>query len=234
MLTILQNDQDVPIGSYGEYLSTAGIESRLVMAFAGESLPDPSSCSAVIALGGAMGVHDEGRHPFLRQVKRFIAGCVRMDVPFLGICLGGQLLADVLGARVSSGICCERGVLPVHLNPEGSSDPLFSGIPNPFLSFQWHNDSFDLPQGAVTLASSPACPQQAFRFGRAYGLQFHPEVNSDIIANWCREIPGDPPMTEVEAGELLYDFTCRQDAYYSVSHRLLENFLGISCNSLLP
>jgi GMP synthase-like glutamine amidotransferase len=227
MLTVIQNDPDVPLGSYGHYLETFGVKSRMIRPYAAELIPAPGSCSAVIVLGGAMGVHDVEKYPFLSDVKSFISDCVNLKIPFLGICLGGQLLAEVLGATVSSGIHPERGVLPVNLTVQGFSDPIFSGISNPFISFQWHNDSFELPQGAIHLASSPACPFQAFRMGNAWGVQFHPEVNQVIVANWCRCIAENPPLSPEESDVLIGDFKVNNGEYSKASSRIVENFLRI-------
>src|SRR6266508_1905717 len=175
MLTIIQNDPEVPLGAFAGYLAEAGVPFRLVPAYAGDHLPELNTVSAVIVLGGAMGVHDGHHYPFLAEVKAFIGESVRGGIPFLGICLGGQLLADVLGGVVTSNACGEKGTLTVRLSPEGKDDPLFAEVAEELVTFQWHNDCFALPNGAVALASSAVCPGQAFRFGtNAYGLQLHP------------------------------------------------------------
>jgi GMP synthase-like glutamine amidotransferase len=116
----------------------------------------------------------------------------------------------------------ELGTLPVTLTPEGQADRLFSGIPPQFHSFQWHHDSFDLPADAVLLATSPACPHQAFRAGScAWGLQFHPEVTAEIISDWCAW----DKTTAARKDELLAEFAAVSVDYNSVACRLLENFL---------
>lgn len=228
MLTVIQSDPHVPLGTYGDHLSGFGIQFRLVQAFSGDTLPSPETCSGVITLGGSMGVNDTDQFPFLNVIKPFISDCVKTGTFFLGICLGGQLLAQVLGAKVSSGVHPERGMLPIHLTPQGVLDPLFSNTSNPFLSFQWHNDSFELPFGAQFLAVSPLCPCQAFRYGNAWGVQFHPEVDSSIISAWCTEISGDPPLPEQEASVLLDDFDAKYRNYSDESRNILGNFLLIA------
>ena len=228
MLTVIQNDAFVPIGVYGDYLAACGIPFRLLNAFSGDTLPAPESCRGVIILGGSMGVNDTAQYPFLDDLKAFISGCLKQKTFFLGICLGGQLLAQVLGAKVSSGVHPERGMLPIYLTPQGTLDPLFSSTSNPFLSFQWHNDSFELPPGAHSLAVSPLCPCQAYRSGNAWGVQFHPEVDSSIISSWCSELSGDPPIPEQEAAALLGDFDARYPVYADESRIILDNFLLIA------
>ncbi|WP_243688400.1 type 1 glutamine amidotransferase [Geotalea toluenoxydans] len=166
MLLVVQNDPRVPLGTYADYLAEAGAPFRTIRPYAGEALPNPAGIGAVIVLGGAMGVNDVAKYPFLDGVKDFIADTVACKVPLLGICLGGQLLAHVLGAPV---VCNspwgEKGTLPVTLTVPGSADPLFREIDRRFMTFQWHNDSFAIPNGGELLASSSTCPNQAFRFG---------------------------------------------------------------------
>ncbi|HLO25932.1 MAG TPA: type 1 glutamine amidotransferase [Geobacteraceae bacterium] len=225
MLVIIQNDPEVPLGVFADYLADAGTPYTTIPAYRGEPLPPAGEVSAVIVLGGAMGVHDGDRYPFLAALKGFIRECAALGIPYLGICLGGQLLADALGARVTSNACGEKGTLAVHLSPEGGGDPLFAGLPQEFISFQWHNDCFDLPAGAVQLASSRACPGQAFRFGNSvYGLQFHPEVDRTIVDCWARWSEETAPV----ADQFLAVFAAREEEYRSASRRLLRNFITLS------
>lgn len=224
MITLVQNDPEVPAGSIGELLRIYRITSRTVRVFAGEELPAPCASSGVIVLGGSMGVRDVERFPFLVEVMSYIRAVAALDIPFLGICLGGQLLAAALGATVHSGSHGEKGVCPLFLLDPAFDDQLFTGLQTEPLTFQWHDDSFDLPKGATLLASSAACPNQAFRFGRhLYGLQFHPEVDREIVAAWSRGTTGE------EASRLiLEEFVRTEEIYRAFSRGLLENFLRLS------
>ncbi len=225
MVLVVQNDPEVPVGSYGEQLDEAAVPWRLVRPFAGEQLPGTCELAAAIVLGGAMGVHDTAKYPFLSTVREFMDACVRADLPLLGICLGGQLLADVCGAMVSSGQWGEKGVHGVTLTDAGGRDPLFTGIPREFVTFQWHNDSFALPAGSVLLASSLACPNQAFRIGQhVYGLQFHPEVTTDVVAAWAR----GTRATSSDWEEYVAAFAEHAPAYRPAAARLLANFLSLA------
>lgn len=220
MILIVQNHGDVPAGIYAEFLQKARIPFRILRPDLGEVFPSPHSAMAVIVLGGYMGAHDEEIYPFLRELKAFIRDCVASDIPFLGICLGGQLLAAILGAEVTAQARGEKGLVQLTLTAEGEHDPLFDGIPPAFPAFQWHNDSFALPAAAQWLAFSPVCPGQAFRYGRAWGVQFHPEVDQAIIQRWSRG--------SAAAEFYLRDFSRREVLLRSFGVRLLGNFLAIA------
>jgi GMP synthase-like glutamine amidotransferase len=131
-----------------------------------------------------MGVYEEDRHPWLAAEKRLIAEAVAAGTPYWGVCLGAQLLAASLGARVRTGPSPELGVLAVRLTPQAALDPVFAGAPQSFSTLQWHGDTYELPVGAVHLARSEAYEQQAFALGRAYALQFHLEVDSALAESW--------------------------------------------------
>lgn len=219
MLHIIQNDPEVPPGNIIDNLT---IPFVIHHPHRDGCLPDPDQIPALIVMGGAMGANDDQRHPFLGDLKNLIRSVVAAQIPYLGICLGGQLLAAVLGAKVASKRWEELGTLKVSLTEEGKADRLFRGIPELFGTFQWHHDSFDIPDGGVLLASSAACPHQAFRVGdSAWGLQFHPEVTEPIIRNWCAWDCSTAARTE----ELVAAFSSGADNYHTVAKQLLDNFL---------
>jgi GMP synthase (glutamine-hydrolysing) len=224
MVVFIQNDPEVPAGVYAEYLAETGIPFVIVELFGGGMIPPLRDTSTVVVLGGAMGVHDTGKHPFLLKVKDHIRAVLDSGKPYLGICLGGQLLADVLGANVSSGSHGEIGTHSIALTGDGIDDPLFRSIPGRFTTFQWHNDSFAIPDGAVRLATSECCPNQAFRFWEnAYGLQFHPEVNEKIVTSWCKGFDSGttPPH------QIITTFKDTESPFRIVSIQILRNFLDI-------
>ena len=181
---VLQHIACEPPGVYEDVLRERGATLTRVEVDAGDELPDWREFSAIVAMGGPMSANDDSAHPWLRGEKELIADAVRASMPFWGVCLGVQLLAASLGARVYAGAEPEVGVLPVELTEEGRRDPVFSALPPSVPALQWHGDTFDLPPGAVRLAGSPAYPNQAFRFDHAYGVQFHLEVSSGMAREW--------------------------------------------------
>jgi len=182
-LLVLQHIACEPPGVYGDVLDERGLELVRVELDEGYALPSWREFDAIIAMGGPMSVNDD--LPWLADEKRLIAEAVRAGTPYWGVCLGVQLLASALDARVYAGGEPEVGVLPIWLTAEGLADPVFAGLPPSFPSLQWHGDTFDLPRGAVRLASSPAYTNQAFRFERAYGVQFHLEVSPSMAREWA-------------------------------------------------
>ena len=173
-------------GAYDTELDRRGVEREVVEIDTGEKLPDWNEFDGIIAMGGPMSVNDEADHPWLVEEKRWVADAVRAGKPFFGACLGVQLLASALGAPVYPLAQAEVGLLPVIRTQEGVADAVIGGLAEPLVTLQWHGDTFDLPEGAVLLASSPAAPNQAFRFGdAAYGIQFHLEVTPEMAEQWA-------------------------------------------------
>ena len=182
---ILQHIACEPPGAFSDVLGERGAETVTVELDEGEKLPDWREFSHIIAMGGPMSVNYDAALPWLTAEKRLIAEAVRAGKPFWGTCLGVQLLAASLGAKVYRGPALEIGLLPVKLTEAARKDPLFRGFPEDLLTFQWHGDTFDIPDGGVRLAASEVCPNQAFRWGdRAYGIQFHLEVSPELARSW--------------------------------------------------
>ncbi len=185
---VLQHIACEPPGVFEDVLEEHRVALHRVELDEGEPLPDWRGFDAIVAMGGPMSVNDEATLPWLSDEKRVIGDAVRAGKPFWGVCLGVQLLASALGARVYPGLEPEVGLLPVELTDEGRDDPVFGGLESDLATLQWHGDTFDLPAGAVRLARSPAYANQAFRFGRAYGVQFHLEVSAEMAREWA-EVP---------------------------------------------
>ena len=154
----------------------------------GEPIPDLDSYGLMVVMGGPQDVWQESEHPWLVEEKAAIRQfVVEMRRPFLGVCLGHQLLAAALGGDVRTARAPEVGVMTVELTSDGETDPLFRGMGSPMTVFQWHGaEVSELPAEATVLASSPHCAVQAFRYGeRAYGLQYHVEITGDTVDEWA-------------------------------------------------
>jgi GMP synthase (glutamine-hydrolysing) len=155
-----------------------GYSLRTIALFNNEPLPSTADFDGLIIMGGPMSIHDEDIYPWLRAEKALIAAAIREGKKVLGICLGAQLIAAVAGARVYQNPQKEIGFWPVRWTEEAGE----RGWPADEVVFHWHGETFDLPAGAVLLASTDACVNQAFLLGdRVLGVQFHPEVTPEII-----------------------------------------------------
>ena len=182
---VLQHIACEPPGVFEDVLLERDSELVRVELDEGDLLPDWREFDAIVAMGGPMSANDDAQLPWLAGEKRLIGEAVRAGTPYWGVCLGVQLLAASLGARVYAGSAPEVGVLPVELTLDGLMDPVFEGLPHEVLTLQWHGDTFDLPHDAVRLAGSPAYPNQAFRVQKAYGVQFHLEVSAEMAREWA-------------------------------------------------
>ncbi|NQU39710.1 MAG: gamma-glutamyl-gamma-aminobutyrate hydrolase family protein [Lentisphaerae bacterium] len=197
--------QHVPfegLGSMAPWLEGAGYAVTRTRLFAGESLPALDGIDLLIVMGGPMGVNEEGAYPWLIEEKRFVGEAIRTGVPVLGVCLGAQLMASALGARVYPNAVKEIGWFPVEGVPTGGDANAFA-FPSSTEVFHWHGETFDLPEGAVHLAGNAACRNQAFQMGRsAIGLQFHLETtlaSAQAIVDNCRGELVVAPYVQSEA-----------------------------------
>jgi GMP synthase (glutamine-hydrolysing) len=230
---VLQHIACEPPGAFEDVLTAAGADIHRVELDEGEPLPSWQNYVAIVAMGGPMSVNDDAELPWLTAEKQAIADAVKAGVPYWGSCLGVQLLAASLGARVYSGTQPEVGVLPVALTDDGRSDPVFAGLPPEFPTLQWHGDTFDLPDGATLLASSSAYPNQAFRVGQtAYGVQFHVEVTDQMAREWA-QVPAYAEYADRVLGaggidRLMTDFDAARDRMLDVGRRMFERWVEIA------
>ena len=159
--------------------------------FQDDPLPDIETVDWLVVMGGPMGIYDEKQFPWLVEEKKFIEWAIKRDKGILGICLGSQLIADVLGAKVYRNKFKEIGWYPVQLTEGGKESSVFGFLPDNFNVFHWHGDTYDLPKGAVHIAKSKACENQAFQLGTSIvGLQFHMELtpsNTRELIHHCSE-----------------------------------------------
>jgi GMP synthase-like glutamine amidotransferase len=226
---VLQHIACEPPGVYEDVLRERGSSIDRVELDEGEVLPDWRRYDLIVAMGGPMSVNDDAELPWVADEKTFIRAAVTAGTPYFGVCLGAQLLAASLGARVFQGPAPEVGVLPVSLTDEGRADPVFTGLPREFATLQWHGDTFELPEAAVLLAGSTSYPNQAFRVGPAYGVQFHLEVSASIAAEWAN-VPAYADALEQTQGadalaRLLADFEEHRAAMEERARALLTSWL---------
>jgi GMP synthase (glutamine-hydrolysing) len=200
-------------GTLSEWLPAAGIELDVLEPWNGDRLPEQVSADALVVMGGPQQAYDDGSAPWLRQTKQLLRAAGREGLPVLGICLGGQLLAEAMGGRVRAGTeGPELGARLISKRDAAVDDPLFNDIPLSPVVVQWHWDAIvELPPRALLLAASTRYTNQAFRVGaKAYGLQFHIETPPEMVRGWAaadadrvRATGLDPDLLADRAVELL-------------------------------
>lgn len=228
---ILQHDVDCPKAHIGVLLDTYGIAHDVVNSTK-DPLPGPAAYAAIVALGGAQHSYAEQEYPYLAQEKIWLRQVIAQDIPYLGICLGGQLLADALGGQTRLHTMTEIGFFDVSLTAHGQQDPLFAGLPGYQKVFHWHEDTFDLPPEAILLATHANARNQAFRYGRyTYGLQYHIELDKDTLDLWLYEPSMKESMIEVLGLEAYQTINQEREIsfplYQQHTEILFENFLRI-------
>jgi GMP synthase-like glutamine amidotransferase len=221
-------------GIFRDFLTADGVAWDAIELDEGERIPPVDGYDALWVMGGPMDVWEEEEHPWFIREKRAIRETVERGLPFMGICLGHQLLGAAMGGRVGKAAQAEVGVLEVALTEAGRGDPLFAGMAPAFKALQWHGaEVAETPPGAVVLAQSPLCRVQAMRVGRcAYGLQYHTELTQSTVDEWSR-VPayacsldrtlgqGALPRLDGEARRHMADFN--RD-----SRRLYDNFMKLT------
>ena len=187
-LLVFQHVPHEILGTFNPLLKEAGFRIRYVnFGRTPDAKPNVEKYDGLIILGGPMCLDQTDSHPHLLTEIEAIRTAMERHMPVLGICLGAQLIAKTLGAEVRRNPVKEIGWYDVTPTVEGAKDPLFSCFNGTEKIFQWHGDTFDIPHGAVHLATSPDCRNQAFRYGeRTYGLQFHLEVDEPLIHRWLK------------------------------------------------
>ena len=221
-------------GIFRDFLETDGIDWRSVELDEGEAIPDLEGFDALWVMGGPMDVWEEEAHPWLVPEKAAIREAVAgRNMPYLGLCLGHQLLADALGGRVGKAAEAEVGVLQVDLTEAGRGHPLMAGIAPRIQCLQWHGAEVSSPpEGATVLASSPACRVQAMAVGeRAFGIQYHVELTPTTVDDWAA-IPEYAASLEQTLGPgALAGFKAETEArmadFNRDARRLYENFMAM-------
>jgi GMP synthase (glutamine-hydrolysing) len=191
-------------------LESQGISTHWIHPYRGEHYPGVDEIAGMISLGGPMGANDEGEFPWIKEEIELLRQSVESDLPTVGICLGGQMLAKALGGKVENNHTHEVGWFSVEVNADGLRDPVIGAAGSHPVVYHWHGDTFHLPPGAVLLAKSSACDRQAYRYGNnAYGFQFHPEADHQLVLEWLA-IEG--VEDEIHATRRSHGFATVQDA----------------------
>lgn len=197
-LLLFQHSPDSPAGLFGARAAARGVTLVTVPAWNGAAIPADAGChDGLVLLGGAMNALDDRRCPHFPALLALAREYAESGRPVLGICLGAQLLARAFGGRPRLAAASEFGFGELHPTPEAACDPVAGRTGPPFLAFQWHDDSYELPPGAVRLFEGTACREQGFRIGRnVHAFQFHFEATAEIVETWLALRARDPAAAD--------------------------------------
>ncbi len=206
-----------------DWAEARGISCHGTHLYRGDRLPEVGAADIVVVMGGPMGVHDEAEYPWLRREKTFLLDVLQSQVPILGICLGAQLIAAVLGAKVVRCPYQEMGYSPVKLTREAAGSGLFKDLPQTISPLHWHGETFTIPEGGIRVAGNDACMNQGFVGpGPVLALQFHLEATPELAYAWLRE-----------AGDTFSTPDAKESRYIQNIERLLESAVQLTPSNRL-
>jgi GMP synthase (glutamine-hydrolysing) len=226
---IIENASGEGPGILHDILSKKGWLVQTVQLHQGRSIPSNWQCfNLLIVMGGPMNVYEEDKYPYLIKETEVIGEALNGGMPLLGFCLGAQLMAKACGARVLKGHIREIGWYPARLTEDGRKDLLLRWLPEEFFVFQWHSDTFQIPERGIRLIESDEYPNQAIRIGKmSYGFQFHFEITGEMIEDWLQS--GKEEVKELNVAGLheriLKDTSYHLPKIHAVTELFLNNYL---------
>lgn len=225
------HQRDAGPGVFAEAIEEAGGQlDEWTLAERPEPPADPLGYDAVLVLGGAMNVDEGGRHGWIAEEEALLRELLEREVPLLGLCLGGQLLAAAAGAKPRRASQPEIGWHRVEVTAEGTDDPLLGPLAPSFEAFQWHSYEFPLPPGAVPLAHSEVCLQGCRIGERAWALQFHPEVSAADAHHWIEDYRADPDAVRIgiDPAILEPETERKMSSFNQLGRELCRRWLGVA------
>ena len=228
---ICKNIETEGPGTIEDFLNKKNIAYAIVELSKTAHIPDPADFDTLLMMGGPMSVNEDDIYPYIKKEEKLVRDFIARDKRVLGVCLGAQIMAKALGARVYKGAEKEIGWYDICITEDGLMDkrimrlathPQTEDIGKTFKVFHWHGETFDIPNGAVRLASSDLYPNQAFRYGEnAYAFQFHIEVQKAMIFEWLKNEAVDLVKIKAETEELYNDYSAQAYKFYELFFQIV-------------
>ena len=223
----LQNCDIEGFGLFEQHLLARGAYYALVHTHRDEPIPTDDDFDVILVGPTPIPATKAHEHPFLIREQAYLTQALDRGTPCLGICGGGQLLAQQLGAEVTRSFQKEIGGYEVQVTTAGQADPLLAGFPERFPVFHWHSDTFAIPEGAERLGESDRCKNQIFRRGTAVGVQFHIEITSDTAAVWADAYADELAAFRKTKDDVVGECRNREKAMQPLAARMMDNFLRL-------
>lgn len=222
----IQNCAIEKLGFYEYYLRENNISLDIVQSFQ-EPLPSFTNYDFLIIGGTPDSAYNKHNYPYLNNVFKYMTEAVENEKPCFGICCGAQLLAMVLGANVFRNKVMEIGCYDVTKTPDGENDPLLSQFPQNFTVFQWHGDTFEIPNKANLLATSELCTNQLFRFGKQVGVQFHLEVSASEARIWAENYSDELAQMDKTKNQVVEECKTHEQTMKNYAYLLMDNYIKL-------
>ncbi|NHC33884.1 type 1 glutamine amidotransferase [Scytonema millei] len=232
-ILVIRHEECSSLGMLKTAVKQAEIPFRYLDTYAGETLDEPiENYSHIVVLGGAVSAYEDEEYPFLRYEFQLIEKAIAQEIPILGICLGSQILAKILGAKVYRGKSGrEAGWCELQLTCDGTNDPLLHDFPNRFRVFQSHQDTFDIPADCIHLAKSDIYPNQAFRYRDfVWAIQFHPEIDENVLLDCADVIEQeliDSKISDTTVEQMIELAKLHSPAVAPLADSLMGNFIQV-------
>ena len=226
-VAVLQNCEVERAGTIIDYLNDRSIPFSEIHSYKNENLPEIDGIGAIISLGSPISFTQFRSHDFLIELYEYTKQAVAHEKPFLGFCFGAQVLAAALGGTVRPNHVKEIGNCEISLTEKGKTDSIFKGFTDEFPVYQWHSDTFELPEDVENLATSDNCRNQAFRKGKLVGVQFHIEADDRQVAIWCDTYAWELAAENRSKKIILNELRNNLSQIRNISDQLLDNFFSL-------
>lgn len=225
-ILLIQNHFTESFGQIETYLKNKEIEYEIFKAYEQHNYPLIKQYSHLIIGGSPHSSNEVNSIAFLKDEWKYVEKAILLEKPIFGLCFGAQLIARILGAKVKKNSLLEIGDSKITLTKAGQSDPFFKGFPEKFNAFQWHGETFDIPQGAEILAEGKFCNNQAYRYKNILAVQFHLEVDQILVSKWCNEFKEDIKEFHKSAEQIVQECLVIEAAQLQLNDLMLDNFFA--------